>query len=327
MELYYLSSACLFNQTSRCITDENHNVVHQLTHLQFKVLDYLIINKGIILTYDKIIENVWGPNGATEKNVADVISQLRKIHPGLRECIQTQRGVGFVFKCSYNQPKRTSSNEIRVLSSREMETLGYTPTRIARELVSNDLELYGDLGENEGDANVWSEFIRAYPDTFFCALNDNDEIIGNWSFCSPQDEQLELIKKGHVKESHFNLENSNYIHFPSEQGYYDGFILNFSLNRSYRTISNEHLLFESFANQLLQWATFGIFFRTIYVNVFLEDQERFYQSLGFTELCVNQPNGTIYSLNLSNFPQNNIWGRFDELRQLYSYYFGNIFVD
>ena len=323
--IYHLSATCRFDRQNHCLVDADGQVLYQLSNLQFAVLDLLFRNRGNTVEYKNIYLEVWKSDDDTlRRNLAEIVSYLRQylrsIDPSLEECIKTIRNVGLVFQCDYPQQREKVSKPIRLLSSREYDR---DALNIATQLVKNDYSLYGDLGENEGEASTWASFIQAYPDTFHLALNEYNEIVGNWSFCAPQDDQLELIQKGQVKEAYFSLSNSNYINFPAHEGYYDGFILNFSLNRHYRTAANEHMLFNSFVNQLLEWAKLGIYFRYIYVNVFIKEQEKMYQNFGFVKLCENHPNGMIYKLNLLDCPQNPMWSCYEELRKLYVDFFSS----
>ncbi|WP_065107399.1 response regulator transcription factor [Streptobacillus moniliformis] len=73
----------------------------QLSKKEFELLDYLVLNKGIVLGRDSILEEVWGFDQIGNNNILDLyIKYLRdKIDkPYLRKFIQTKRGIGFVFK-------------------------------------------------------------------------------------------------------------------------------------------------------------------------------------------------------------------------------------
>lgn len=78
----------------------NHvNIV--LTKREFELLDFLVKNKGIALSRDKILEEIWGFEYIGNDTILDLyIKYLRdkidKNHD--RKLIQTIRGVGFVFK-------------------------------------------------------------------------------------------------------------------------------------------------------------------------------------------------------------------------------------
>ena len=70
----------------------------ELTKKEFDLLKYLIINKGIALTRDRILENVWGYDFIGDTNIVDVyISYLRnKIDDKYdKKFIYTIRGVGY----------------------------------------------------------------------------------------------------------------------------------------------------------------------------------------------------------------------------------------
>lgn len=72
-----------------------------LTKKEYELLEYLANNKGIVLTRDQLIEQVWGYDFVGDTNVLDVyIKYLRnKIdYPNNIKLIQTIRGVGYVLK-------------------------------------------------------------------------------------------------------------------------------------------------------------------------------------------------------------------------------------
>ncbi|MDR3586700.1 MAG: response regulator transcription factor [Desulfosporosinus sp.] len=69
-----------------------------LTKKEYDLLEYLMRNKGLVLTRSQILENAWGFEFAGDTNVVDVyIRYLRsKIDEGYdRKLIQTIRGVGY----------------------------------------------------------------------------------------------------------------------------------------------------------------------------------------------------------------------------------------
>lgn len=72
-----------------------------LTKTEYDLLEYLLKNKGIVLTRDQIIEHVWGYDFVGDSNVLDVyIRYLRnKIdYPYEMKLIHTVRGVGYTLK-------------------------------------------------------------------------------------------------------------------------------------------------------------------------------------------------------------------------------------
>ncbi|MFZ7121368.1 MAG: response regulator transcription factor [Eubacteriaceae bacterium] len=73
----------------------------ELTKKEFELLEYLMENKNIVLTRDKIIEKVWGYDYMGETNITDVyIRYLRsKIDQKFEvDLIKTIRGVGYQIK-------------------------------------------------------------------------------------------------------------------------------------------------------------------------------------------------------------------------------------
>jgi two-component system response regulator ArlR len=73
----------------------------ELTKREFDLLQYMLENKGIVLTREKLLEKVWGYDYAGETNAVDVyVRYLRgKIDEvfGIK-LIHTVRGVGYVIK-------------------------------------------------------------------------------------------------------------------------------------------------------------------------------------------------------------------------------------
>ncbi len=66
-----------------------------LTHLEGRLLDCLIVNVGQILTYDAIIDHVWGPRGGDRDMLRQLIRRLRgKIDSGLPSSVYIKTGAG-----------------------------------------------------------------------------------------------------------------------------------------------------------------------------------------------------------------------------------------
>lgn len=94
-----LNIADLTIDTSKRIVKRADKII-ELTKREYDLLEYLVRNKGIVLTRDQILENVWGYSYMGDTNVVDVyIRYLRsKIDEGFKtKLIHTVRGVGY--KC------------------------------------------------------------------------------------------------------------------------------------------------------------------------------------------------------------------------------------
>ncbi|WP_297914119.1 response regulator transcription factor, partial [uncultured Campylobacter sp.] len=70
----------------------------ELTGKEYEILEFLMLNKGRILTRDQIKEHVWDFDYTGGSNVIDVL--IKNIRKKLGECevIQTKRGLGYVIK-------------------------------------------------------------------------------------------------------------------------------------------------------------------------------------------------------------------------------------
>lgn len=77
----------------------------ELTKKEYDLLVYLIKNEGIVVSRDKLLNNVWGYDYTGETNIVDVyIRYLRsKIDdPFEQKLIHTVRGVGYVLRTDKN---------------------------------------------------------------------------------------------------------------------------------------------------------------------------------------------------------------------------------
>ncbi len=68
----------------------------ELTYKEYEILKLLIINKNIVLTRDKLMENIWGYDFEQGNRTVDVhILSLRRKLGDAGECIKTIRNVGY----------------------------------------------------------------------------------------------------------------------------------------------------------------------------------------------------------------------------------------
>jgi two-component system, OmpR family, response regulator ArlR len=96
----HLSSCGVLLDTERHTTSVN-GVPVELTKREFDILHYLLKNKGIVVSRETMLENVWGFDFVGDTNVVDVyIRYLRgKIDEAFNiSLIHTVRGVGYVIK-------------------------------------------------------------------------------------------------------------------------------------------------------------------------------------------------------------------------------------
>ena len=71
----------------------------ELTKKEFKLLEYLLINKEVVVSRDQILNNVWGYDYEGVEKIVDVyIKSLRKKVDEEREIIQAVRGMGYVIR-------------------------------------------------------------------------------------------------------------------------------------------------------------------------------------------------------------------------------------
>lgn len=84
--------------------DENKHLVQfenkdiDLTNKEFELLLYLVRNEDIVITRERLLEDVWGYSFSGDTRTIDVhVKSLRQKLMGAEEFIQTVRGVGYKF--------------------------------------------------------------------------------------------------------------------------------------------------------------------------------------------------------------------------------------
>lgn len=85
------------DETSKEVTIMDEKV--NLTKTELNLLLYLLKNKNIVVTRDKILENVWGYDYDGEGKIIDIyIKSLRKKLGDCSEYLKTVRGFGYILK-------------------------------------------------------------------------------------------------------------------------------------------------------------------------------------------------------------------------------------
>lgn len=192
---------------------------------------------------------------------------------------------------------------------------GLNKSEIARQLVANDRKLYHNIDDdNEGDPSQWETYLSKYPQTFRYMVNSQNQIVGNWSMVTLSGADYRRAKEGKLLESELNIGSTEYFMFG---GVFYGYLLNLSVNEEEMSPTNIRRLFESFLDQLDQFAKEDIYFKSWCVNVFLEDHEKRYEALGFTYACDNVKSGKMYTLDLWPYPKNKIFQKRKKLKQMY----------
>lgn len=96
--IYEIGKLKLFSNNYR-VEYDNENI--ELTKKEFELLEFMIINRNIVLTREKILDKVWGYDYFGDTNIIDVyIRYLRsKIDQKYNiNLIETVRGVGYIIR-------------------------------------------------------------------------------------------------------------------------------------------------------------------------------------------------------------------------------------
>lgn len=85
--------------TDKCLAAINNENIH-LTSTEYKLLEYLALNKGRVVTKEMLLENIWDIHGdfVDDNTVRVNINRLRqKLHDEKQEYIITVFGMGYTF--------------------------------------------------------------------------------------------------------------------------------------------------------------------------------------------------------------------------------------
>lgn len=206
---------------------------------------------------------------------------------------------------------------MRMAKYEEMLKMGYSASSIAERLVHNDyLNCEGIDTANEGDPGQWARLIAENSETFQYLLNENDEIVGNWSITSIDDELAEKALRGELLEGEdITIDTVFSIGMPDV---YNCYILNFSLNPDYRNATNRQLIIESFIHQLDEYSEAGVLFKRFIINCFNIGMEKIVKQMGFKFVKENKVFGKVYCLEMKPYPTAMIFTKGHErMRQEY----------
>lgn len=203
----------------------------------------------------------------------------------------------------------------RMLKYQDLLALGYTTASIALQLVENDYINCNGIGmENEGTAQQWESYLQDNSETFQYLVDENDQIVGDWSIVALNEEAFRCAKAGELLEADIDMDKTELICFP---GIYHGYILALSILPAYRNMKSYNLLIDSFLAQLEEYAANGIFFQEWCMNVFSRDVEALVRQLGFKFLANNKVFGKMYGCSFMPLPNYPIYQKHTTLVERY----------
>ena len=88
----------LMLDTNRCEVQMGSGTPQRLTKLECKLLETLMINRGQVLTFDMLIDDVWGPVGGDRSMLKQLVYRLRRkieADPSQPVYVATVQGIGY----------------------------------------------------------------------------------------------------------------------------------------------------------------------------------------------------------------------------------------
>lgn len=99
-----ISAGGLTLDASRAQVTMNDDLPIKLTKLESRLLEILMLNFGLVLSVDSLIDHIWGPTGGDRAMVKQLVYRLRKkieSDPANPQFIETIGGVGYSLKKSH----------------------------------------------------------------------------------------------------------------------------------------------------------------------------------------------------------------------------------
>ena len=96
-----VSSGGLTLDTSHAQVTVNEGPPIKLTKLESRLLEILILNHGLVLSVDTLIDHIWGPAGGERTMVKQLVYRIRKkieSDPAKPQFIETIGGVGYALR-------------------------------------------------------------------------------------------------------------------------------------------------------------------------------------------------------------------------------------
>ena len=173
---------------------------------------------------------------------------------------------------------------------------------IASNLLDNDRALYPKMdAKNAGTVEQWASLMESFPETFCFLVDDQYNVIGNWSVVVLNARLERMLLNGELTAELFTSENLPW--FIAKPGEYALHIMNMSINAGYGSAKNWRKLLGSFWSQIDAWADQDIFFKTIYASCHNKGSVSFFsKTFDFEHIAPSAVSGEYYGQTLHPFP-------------------------
>lgn len=214
---------------------------------------------------------------------ADVIDRVRQLQTLPEIC-------AFLTKTARQKGKTALRHEsIHFFSFPGLQkTTGISAEEAARQL----LKISG-ISEEQGDyVDLWAAHMSRFGYNWGFVLNEKDRIVGGFAMALLTQEQERLYRDGSLPDSKITAESA--ASADDEEIAIDLLCLRALPEYAF----SEALLWERFADRLLELARNGICFRSIYTTLTAETQKTLFLKRGFRNLCLRDGGGDVFHLDL-----------------------------
>jgi DNA-binding winged helix-turn-helix (wHTH) protein len=213
----------------------------------FAVLLHLVERAGQFVEKEELIKKVWPDSETIDTSLKVCVRELRAMFEDDKDnprWIETRTGIGYRFL-----PTVTKENivDLEVEDWNGMRERGFTvedTTRIFHQLDYENLE-----GLTESSAGTVDQWVKASESNREgrSYLLANGQPVGYWHFEFVGPELYERIRAGQMEETELTTDNVRKAVLP---GTYDIYVVCWLIDRRFRGIRANRLLYESFINKV-----------------------------------------------------------------------------
>ena len=205
-------------------------------------------------------------------------------------------------------------NKIRAVSFQDIQEMKIDVKDLIIEAMLLDSEIFDDIPvEHEGTLDQWFDLGNEYPDTWRYLFDENNKIIGYWSFKPLFDNDFIKAKEGLLFDNELNLNMMPML----VQGTYNIYFVEICLDNKHKGTATLRLLLNSIASAIEILASKEIFIDEICTQAYTADGERLCKSLGLKYHKKHVDCGDIYCGSIKDLLDKPFCRDFHNLKKLY----------
>lgn len=192
---------------------------------------------------------------------------------------------------------------------------GWTSQRLVGTFLRIDKDVVQDLSaEDEGTVAQWAPRVRIYPDFYRVVLDQQGEIVAYWHFVPLNERDYLKAEAGKLRERDIDW---NMVCPMNTKGDYRLYFVAIMVTNTWQASSAFDLLFDSFLQDVTEYASDGKMIRAVCTNALNSTGVRMCRYLGLHRRGPHVNRGMIYSGTVSEIARAFRRKRYRELFRLY----------